>query len=252
MAVDIDLKYLNRILVDKLRVKRQPVAVTYCADAPPAGYEAAEVVACQIVRLAEEGRRVYVDAAHHDCWVGQYHLGFLPDADEFITEGHYLSMAQGFFTEEGARCNKQQSYSLPTGQIKALAAAPLDQVPEGVPVDLVICICNAQQTMQIAGAASVREGTFPHGELGASACSSIFAAPWHTGNSVFALGDGGGRAFNRVAVGEMFVSIPRHHLPYIIELVENFRIDPKKMREVIMPSHAPKPNHSIALDVSQK
>lgn len=31
--------------------------------------------------------------------------------------------------------------------------------------------------MQIAGAASVREGTFSHGELGPSACSSIFAAP---------------------------------------------------------------------------
>lgn len=92
--------------------------------------------------------------------------------------------------------------------------------------------------MQLAGAASVRSRQFPHGELGPSACSSIFAAPWHTNNSVFALGDGGGRAFNRVAPGEMFVSIPRQHFGYIIELVENFRIDPKRMREVIMPSHS--------------
>ncbi|MCA9969852.1 MAG: DUF169 domain-containing protein, partial [Anaerolineales bacterium] len=151
----------------------------------------------------------------------------------------YLTMAQGFFTEEGARCNKEQSYSLPVNTIAALAAAPLHDVPAGVPVDLLICICNANQAMQIAGAASTRIGTFPHGELGASACSSIFAAPWHTQNSVFALGDGGGRAFNRLGTGEMFVSIPKQHFRYIIELVENFRIDPKKMREVIMPSHAP-------------
>jgi len=75
--------------------------------------------------------------------------------------------------------------------------------------------------------------------LGPSACSSIFAAPWHTKNSVFALGDGGGRSFNKVGVGEMFVSIPRHHFHYIIELVENFWFDRQKMREVIMPSHAP-------------
>lgn len=235
----IDLQYLNSILVERLRVKRQPVAVTYCYDDPPAGYEPVDVVACAIVRLAEEGRRVYVNQAHHDCWVGQYHLGLLDDPDPFITNGEYLTMAQGFFTEQGARCNKQQSYSLPKDAIKALAAAPLHQVPEGTPVDLLICICNAQQAMQIAGAASVREGTFPHGELGPSACSSIFAAPWYKKNSVFALGDGGGRAFNRLATGEMFISIPRHHFKYIIELVENFRIDPKKMREVIMPSHAP-------------
>jgi uncharacterized protein (DUF169 family) len=236
---DINLNDLNTILVDKMRVKRQPVAITFCEDGAPDGYEAVNVVACQIIRLAEGGRRIYVDATHHDCRVGQYHLGLEPDADDFITDGHYLTMAQGFFTEAGAKCNKQQSYSLPDGTIKALAAAPLNDVPDGVNVDLLVCVVTAQQAMQIAGAASVREGTFPHGELGASACSSIFAAPWHLKNSVFAIGDGGGRAFNRVAVGEMFVSIPRHHFRYIVELMENFRIDPQKMREVIMPSYAP-------------
>jgi uncharacterized protein (DUF169 family) len=236
--MSVDLAYLNEILVKKMRLKRQPVAITLCQDGPPEGYEPVNVVACMVVHLAEQGRRVYVDASHHDCLVGQYHLGLHPDADDFITEGEYLTMAQGFFTEQGARCNKEQSYSLPEGTINALAAAPLDQVPEGVPVDLVVAVCNAQQAMQIAGAASVREGTFPHGELGPSACASIFAAPWHTGNSVYALGDGGGRAFNKVGGGEMFVSIPQHHWQYIVELVENFRIDPKKMREVIMPSYA--------------
>ena len=80
---------------------------------------------------------------------------------------------------------------------------------------------------------------------GASACSSIFAAPWHKKNSVFALGDGGGRSFNQVATSDMFVSIPRHHFKYIIELVENFWFDRDKMREVIMPSHAPAPQKEV-------
>lgn len=237
--IDVDLTYLHHLLVDRMKLKRRPVAITYGADGPPPGYEAVDVVACSIVRLAESGRRVYVDAGHHDCWVGQYHLGLLPDPSPFIKNGEYLTMAQGFFTPEGALRNKQQSYSLPPGTIRSIAAAPLDDVPQGVPVDLMVCICDAQHAMQIAGAASVREGTFPHGELGPSACASIFAAPWHTRNSVFAIGDGGGRAFNRVAPGELFVSIPRQHFRYIVELVENFRIDPAKMREVIMPSYAP-------------
>jgi len=43
---------------------------------------------------------------------------------------------------------------------------------------------------------------------------------------------------NRLDVSEMFVSIPQAHFQYVVELVENFRIDPQKMREVIMPSYA--------------
>lgn len=235
-----DLKELNRLLVEKMRVKRRPVAITFCTDGPPDGYEAAAIVACSVVRAAEGGRRVYVDRTTHDCWVGQYHLGLLPTAERYITDGEYLTDAQGFFTPEAAAANKRQSYSLPPGLIKALAAAPLDDVPEGVPVDLVICVVDPQRAMQIAGAASVREGTFPVGELGASACASIFAAPYRTRNSVFAIGDGGGRMHNRLEPGEMFVSIPRHHLRYVVELIENFRIDPHKMRAVIMPSFAAK------------
>jgi uncharacterized protein (DUF169 family) len=235
-----DLKYLNTLLVEKMRLKRRPVAVTYCTDGPPPGYEPAQIVACSIVKAAESGRRVYVDRANHDCWVGQFHLGWLPKADGYITDGRYLTDAQGFYTPAAAACNKQQSHSLPEGFIGALAAAPLDEVPDGVRVDLLICVCDPQRAMQIAGAASVREGTFPVGELGASACSSIFAAPFRTGNSVFAIGDGGGRMHNHLDPSEMFVAIPRAHLRYIVELIENFRIDPKKMREVIMPSHAAK------------
>jgi uncharacterized protein (DUF169 family) len=241
----VDLKYLHTLLVERMKVKRRPVAVTYCEDRPPPGYEPANVVACAIIRQAEAGRRVYVDAHHHDCWVGQYHLGWLPDAGRLITEGQYLTMAQGFFTEEGARRNKAQSSVLPTGSIAALAAAPLDDVPDGVPVDLLVCITDPMHAMQIAGAASVREGTFPIGELGPSACASIFATPRLRRNSVFATGDGGGRMHNRVAPGEMFIAVPRDHFRYIVELIENFRIDPDEMRRLIMPSHARKGNHDF-------
>ena len=128
----VDAKYLNELLIDRMKVKRRPVALTYCTDGPPPGYEPVNVVACAIVREAESGRKIYVDSSHHDCWVGQHHLGWLPDAGKLITEGEYLTMAQGFFTPEGARRNKAQTTSLPTGTIRALAAAPLDEVPDGV------------------------------------------------------------------------------------------------------------------------
>ena len=194
-------------LVRKLNVKRTPVGITFCAEAPPAGYAPADVPACAIVREAEAGRMVYVDGARHDCIVGQYHLGLMAGTP-LVTEGHYLTMAQGFFTPEGARCNKQNSHSLPAGSIAALAAAPLDAVPDDLPVHLMVVVCPPQQAMVIAGASSVRTGEFAHGELGASACSSIFAAPRNLRNTVFALGDGGGRAFNKLDASELFVALP--------------------------------------------
>jgi uncharacterized protein (DUF169 family) len=240
MPAPVDARRLHQLLVEKMRVKRTPIGITFCREAPPAGYEPAAVPACALIREAEKGRRVFVDGSVHDCWVGQYHLGLHPQADSYITDGRYLTDAQGFFTPEAAACNKQQSWSLAAGSIAALAAAPLNEVPDGVPVDLVIAVVDAQRAMQIAGAASVRIGKFPHGELGASACSSIFAAPVHMQNSVFAIGDGGGRMHNKLDSGEMFVSIPQDHLRYVVELIENFRIDPQKMREVIMPSYAAK------------
>jgi len=136
----VDPKYLNHLLVDRLKVKRRPVALTYCDKSPPVGYEGANVVACAIIREAESGRLVYVDASHHDCWVGQYHLGWLPKPPPLITDGEYLTMAQGFFTPEGAKKNKAGTNSLPEGSIGALAAAPLDEVPDGVSIDVIVCV----------------------------------------------------------------------------------------------------------------
>lgn len=236
--MSVDPKHLHQVLTEQMKVKRPPVAITYCRNAIPDGYEPANVVACGIVREAESGRRVYVDAQHHDCYVGLWHLGLLPNAQKLITEGEYLTMAQGFFTPEAAKLNKAQSERLPDGSIIALAAAPLNDVPEGVTIDSVIVVTDALHAMQLAGAASVREGTFPIGEVGPSACASIFATPINKRNSVFATGDGGGRMHNRLAPGELFVTIPAHHFQHVLDLVANFRFDPAKMRELIMPSHA--------------
>jgi uncharacterized protein (DUF169 family) len=236
----VDRAVLYDILVNKIKLKREPVAVTYCEGEPPAGYAPARVPVCSILHHAEQGKKILVNAQQHDCYVGQYHLGFLPheDAGSLICDGEYLTMAQGFFTQAAAKRNKHESYTLPPNTINAIAAAPLRDLDADVPMDLLCIITDVQRAMQIAGAASVREGTFPHGELGPSSCSSLFAAPWHTQNTVFALGEGGGRGFNQVASSEMFVALPAHHVPYVIEMFQNFWFKPDEMRKLMFPSHA--------------
>jgi uncharacterized protein (DUF169 family) len=242
-APPVDRARLADILTNKMRLKRAPVGIAYIGpnDPLPEGFDSARVPVCALVHQAEQGKRVFVDAQTHDCLVGQYHLGFLSheQAGRLICDGEYLTMAQGFFTQRAAKINKHNSHTLPVGVLRAITAAPLTAYPESLPLDLLVCITDVQRAMQLAGAASVRDGLFPHGELGPSSCSSLFAAPWLRNNTVFALGEGGGRGFNVVASSEMFVALPAYHLIHVIEMFENFWFKPEAMRERIFPSHSP-------------
>jgi uncharacterized protein (DUF169 family) len=154
---------------------------------------------------------------------------------DIIKDGTYLTMAQGMFTAEGARTNKESTPNLPMGKYKAIAAAPLNEVPEGVPVHEMIVICDPQRAMMLAGAGLARAGHFPIGEVGWSVCASLFTLPFYNRRSVFTLGDGGGRIHNSLKPSELFVVIPAEEMGYIIELIENFSIKPQEMRKEIMP-----------------
>ena len=125
---------------------------------------------CAIVHQAEKGQCVYVDAQNHDCFVGLYHLGLITPAQagSLICDGEYLTMEQGWFTPRGAKRNKEQSFTLPFGSVRAIAAAPLKDAPAEQPIDLLSVVTDSLHAMQLAGAVSVREGTMPRGELGPS------------------------------------------------------------------------------------
>lgn len=238
-AVHVEERRAVAAIVRKLSVARPPVGITFFRETPPPEYEAANVPACALIREAELGRRIYVDSARHDCIVGQYHLGLGPPMS-LITEGHYLTLAQGFYTPEGARATKANSYSLAQGSITAMGAAPLADMPIGVSADLLVLICPPQQAMIVAGASAVRIGEFPLGDLGAATCSSVFAAPRLTGNSVFSLGDSNGRAFNKMDAAELFVVVPRERFRHLLEMMDNFWVKPAETRRLIHPSYAPR------------
>ena len=175
----VDRGVLYDLLKNKMRLKREPVMVTYCETEPPAGYAPVNVPPCGIVHRAEQGQRVCVDAQNHDCFVGLYHLGMITSerAGSLICDGEYLAMEQGFFTAAAARRNKEQTFTMPFGAIRAIAAAPLRDAPPDVPLDLLVVVTDAFHAMQLAGAAAVREGTAPHGELRRAEKSAAAALP---------------------------------------------------------------------------
>lgn len=233
-----DLQRVNDALVNKIKVRGNPVAISFIKDKPFPGYEPVQDCPCSIVRYAmDEGKMVYFDETHNDCLVGVHHAGILPGKSE-ITTGHYLSATSNFFTEEAGMRNKGASYSLPVGLVKGIAAAPLLKVPEGVKIEWVVVVCTPFQANNVAGSVTCRDGAFPYGELGASLCASLFATPWYERNIVYTPGDFGGRMHNRIKKEEMLVIVPYNMLHYIVELMDDMRMDIKLSREMTKPSHS--------------
>ncbi len=233
-----DYKALTDILITKAKVRGKPVAVSLFKDKIPPGYEPIQDTPCSIIHYAmDEGRKVYFDADHHDCLVGVHHAGIVPGRQE-IVNGEYLSKTSTFFTYEGAARLKSGSFVLPPGMIKAVGAAPLDEVPEGVAVDWMVAVCNPHNANNIAGCRACKEGILPHAEIANSLCATLFATPWHVKNVVFATGDFGGRMHNRMKQDQVFVIVPHQFLHYVPLLLNDMKVDVKESRKMTKPAHS--------------
>ena len=223
----IDLKYISKILISKGKVRGKPVAISLFRDSIPAGYEPIDSEPCTLVRLAmDEGKKVYFDAEHHDCLVGAFHAGMVPGTKEIIS-GEYLSTTSSFFTYEGAARLKSGTRNLPPGMAKAIGAAPLDEVPEGVAVDWIAVVCNAHNASMISACRVIQDGITPYGGFGTSLCGELYAAPWHERNVVITFGDFGGRMYNRLKHDELFVVIPLEYAGNLPKLLVDVQMDVK-------------------------
>ncbi len=233
-----DLKTITEILIKKGKVRGKPVAISLFQDSIPEGYEPIEEEPCAIVRYAmDEGKKVYFDAEHHDCLVGVYHAGMVPGKKEIVS-GEYLSTTSSFFTYEGAARLKSGTKNLPPGMVKAIGAAPLDDVPEGVHVDSIVVVCNPHNLNAIAGCRLVRDGVHPRGAFGTSLCGELFAAPWHEKNIIVTTGDFGGRTNNRIKQDQLFVVIPIEFADYLPVTLGNIKLDAKATLEITKPPHS--------------
>jgi uncharacterized protein (DUF169 family) len=235
----VDLKALSDMIVTKSKVRGKPVAVSLFRDVIPAGYEPIQDTPCAIIRYAmDEGKRVYFDADHHDCYVGVHHAGIVPGKKEIVT-GAYLSKTSDFFTDEGAARLKAGTYSLPPGMVKAIGAAPLDDVPEGVQVDWIVVVSNPHNACILGGCRMAVEGVQPYGTFGTSLCGELFSVPWYIKNVMVVGGDFGGRMHNRIKQDQLFIIIPMEFAHTIPNILLNIRVDVKASREMTKPPQSP-------------
>jgi uncharacterized protein (DUF169 family) len=186
----------------------------------------------------DEGRKVYFDADHHDCYVGVHHAGIVPGKQEIVA-GEYLSKTSSFFTEEGAARLKSGTYSLPPGFVKAIGAAPLDEVPEGVQVDWIVVVSNVHDACTLGGCRMCQDGVQPYGTFGTSLCGELFAVPWYIDNVMVIGGDFGGRMHNRIKQDQLFIIIPARFADTIPKLLGNIKVDVKGSRQMTKPPWSP-------------
>ncbi|MCP4195786.1 MAG: hypothetical protein GY762_01425 [Proteobacteria bacterium] len=234
-----DLKTISELLVKKGKVRGKPVAITLFRDLPPSSYEPIAEEPCAVIRHAmDDGKAVYFDADHHDCLVGVYHTGMVPPKKDIVS-GEYLSETSSFFTYEGAARLKSATKNLPLGMVKAIGAAPLDAVPEGVTVDSIVVVANPHNASLISACRVVREGVTPHGGFGTSLCGELFSTPWHEQNVVITFGDFGGRMYNKIKQDQLFVIIPIQFADYIEKLFVDMKIDVNESLAKTKPANSP-------------
>ena len=210
-----DLKETTKILKKRGKARGNPVAISLFKDSVPAEYEAVSGEPCAIVHEAmDNGRKVYFDANHYDCLVGVHHAGMVPGT-QAVTAGEYLSKTSNFFTYDGAAGLKSSGLVLPQGMVKAIGAAPLDEVPEGVDVDWIVVVCNPHNANFVVSGRLAREGVKPTCSFANSLCEDLFAAPWHLRNNMVIGGDFGGRMHNKLKQDQLFVIIPMEFADYI-------------------------------------
>jgi len=230
-----DLKMISEILVKKGKIRGKPVAISLFRDSIPDGYEPIESEPCTLVRYAmDEGKKVYFDAEHYDCLVGVHHAGIIPGKKEIVS-GEYLSTTSSFFSYEGAARLKSGTRSLPQGMVKAIGAAPLDNVPEGVQVDWIVVVANPHNANNIAGCRLVQDGVRPYGSFGTSLCGELYSTPWHEKNVVITFGDFGGRMYNRIKPDQLFVVIPIEFVDNLQKILQDFHLDANATLEFTKP-----------------
>ncbi len=233
-----DLKEVSELLISKGKVRGNPVAISLFRDDVPDSYEPIQEPPCTIVHHAMDlGKKVYVDATHHDCMVGAYHTG-LVEGSQAVVSGEYLSKPSSFFTYEGAARIKTSAFNLPPGMVKAVGAAPLSQVGEGVDVDWIVVVCNPYNATFIAGCRMTLDGTRPDASFSDSLCVDILSTPWHLNNLMVSSGDFGGRMHNKIKHDQLFVVIPIAYVDVLPRTLINAKMDVKLSRQMIKPPHS--------------
>ena len=204
----------GRQLQDLLGLRRPPVGVSFCAEAP-AGVPhvaAAGASSCTYLKLAAEGKSFWTAAAdHYNCPIGAYTHGVdLPPAQAKELQGVLETMFQLSYLrpEEVPGLPRRQ------GQLGVVLYAPLATAP--FEPEVVLVCGNAKQIMLLTEAAQAAGAGAEAPLMRRPTCAAV-PTVLQTGRGAASLGCIGNRVYTEMADDELYFALPGGQLGRVVE-----------------------------------
>lgn len=207
-------------LREVLRLKGSPIAVSY-SMVPASGAKRGSYMVCHALLAARDGAIINVSEESCACPGGAWHLGLTPRPSgeeniflqRFLVEGEKLFCSVATFH----RCMALTAPP-PLGLAQYVVLSPLEKAK--IAPDVVVFLCNPEQACRLVTLATYPDGIPPRTEIVGSTCHMVIAYPVVSGEINISLLDYTSRRWQKYKPEELFVTIPYHKMPGLMESIE--------------------------------
>lgn len=207
-------------LKEVLGLEGSPIAVTYSME-PAAGAKQGSYMVCQALPEARGGAIINLNRESCACPGGVWHLGLGPrpsgEGDrllkKFLVEGEKLFCSIATFHRAIALTTPP-----PLGLAEYVILSPLEKAE--IEPDLVVFLCNAEQACRLITLATYPDGIPPKTEIAGAACHMAIAYPIVSGELNVSFLDYTARRYQNYKPDELFVSIPYHKMPGLMDSID--------------------------------
>lgn len=210
----------SKRLKEVLGLKGSPIAVSY-SMVPASGAKQGKYMVCQALPDARDGAIINLSKESCACPGGVWHLGLAPRPSgemdkflkKFLVEGEKLFCSIATFH----RCIALTTQP-PLGLSEYVVLSPLEKAE--IAPDLVVFLCNPEQACRLITLATYPDGIPPKTEIVGSACHMAIAYPIVSGELNISFLDYTARKYQNYKPDELFVSIPYHKMPGLMDSID--------------------------------
>jgi uncharacterized protein (DUF169 family) len=202
-----------------LHLEGSPIAVTFSTKGPSSSVGAKHRV-CDAFLKARKGDTIDLTAATSVCQGGSQYLGLIEpvggkDLDalnDFLVNGEKLFCSVAAFNRM-----KSLTPKIPTGLAKHVILSPLEKAE--LRPDLVVFICNAEQSSRLVTLDGFDTGIPPRLHMAGATCYQVIGYPIVTGELNVSVMDFTSRRIKGYKPEDMFVAVPYHRFHGIMRSI---------------------------------
>lgn len=206
------------------------VAVTFTDEVPPHLQSADPVVACQAIQDARYGKTVILNKENSKCLGASYFLGFDPFSP--LAYDYWVENEQSLYNKYAATTMVHMLPRPCLNRARFIILSPAAEVSENP--DLVLAVCNAEQTSRLLGLHIFKTGvpakTYSYG----ATCQSAIGIPIATMELNVSFIDLPSRQIAEFEPSEQIVTIPFSQMQNVFDSIGgciNGTADPKFNRK---------------------